>query len=166
MKSKYIYIIISVALFTGSIYVSLANNNKYINTLNEEEKEMRKKVVKERSIIYLIANICALLLVALLIYQKVNLKNKINNVWMYTAVFFVTQYFVYMLIPKKHWMLQSVQTNQDAVDWLEKYKMMSRNYHIGMLIGIVAVGIFAYGYFEDEDTDYIIYNVSTNSIFA
>jgi hypothetical protein len=147
---KLVYIYIAVALFFGSFYVSLANNNKYIKTLNEKETEMREKVVKERTKIYITANLSALLLVSILVFNDLHLNNRMGNAWMYTAIYFLTEYFVYMLLPKKHWMLHSVENKQDALDWLEKYKLMSRNYHIGMLIGIVAVSIFFYNYNDNE----------------
>ena len=156
---KIAYMYISAALFVGSIYVSLANNKKYIKTLNEKEMEMRKKVVKERSRIYLIANISAFLLVTLLMFNNITLKNKKNNAWFYSAIYFLTEYFVYMLLPKKHWMLHSVENKQDAIDWLNKYKMMSRNYHIGMLLGILAVGIFSYNYADNDNLECNIYVV-------
>ena len=152
-----VYIYISFALFIGSIYVSLANNNKYIKTLNKSELEMRKKVVKERGRIYVIANLSAFLLVTLLMLNNINMKSRTNNAWMYTAIYFLTEYFVYILLPKKHWMLHSVENKQDALDWLNKYKMMSRNYHIGMLLGILAVGIFTYNYKDYNQIDCDIY---------
>lgn len=155
--SNLVYIYIAIALFAGSIYVSLANNDKYIKTLNEKEMEMRKKVVKERSRIYLIASLSALLLTTFLMFNNIGLKNNRNNAWMYTAIYFLTEYFVYMLIPKKHWMLHSVENKKDALDWLEKYRYMSRNYHIGMLMGILAVGIFTYNYQEHRSIEYDIY---------
>ena len=99
---KLVYIYIAIALFAGSIYVSLANNKKYLNTLNEKEKEMRKKVVKERTRIYMIANLSAFLLTSLLVFNNVSTGGNKSNAWMYAAIYFVTEYFVYMLIPKKH----------------------------------------------------------------
>lgn len=161
-----VYIFISVALFMGSFYVSLANNDKYIKTLNEKEMEMRKKVVEERKKIFLIANMCAILLVSLLIFGEFTLKNKMGNAWMYAAIYFLTEYFVYMLLPKKNWMLHSVENKQDALDWLEKYKYMSRNYHIGMLLGILAVGIFTYNYNDDSDIEMKMDNTNTQGCFA
>jgi len=119
--------------------------------------EMRKKVVKERSRIYLIASLSALLLTTFLMFNNFGLKNNRNNAWMYTAIYFLTEYFVYMLMPKKHWMLHSVENKQDALDWLEKYRYMSRNYHIGMLMGILAVGIFTYNYQEHNNIECDIY---------
>lgn len=154
---KLVYIYIAIALFAGSIYVSLANNKKYLDTLNEKEKEMREKVVKERTRIYIIANLSAFLLTSLLVLNNVSMGNNKSNAWMYAAVYFVTEYFVYMLMPKKHWMLHSIENKQDALDWLEKYRMMSRNYHIGMLLGILAVSIFTYNYFDESDIDCNIY---------
>lgn len=160
---RLVYIFISIALFMGSFYVSLANNDKYIKTLNEKEMEMRKKVVDERKKIFLIANMCAILLVSLLIFSEFTLKNKMGNAWMYVAIYFLTEYFVYMLLPKKNWMLHSVENNQDALDWLKKYKYMSRNYHIGMLLGILAVGIFTYNY--NNDSYMKMNNINTQSCF-
>lgn len=145
-----VYIYISLALFFGSFYVSLGHNDKYIKTLNKKEMEMRKKVVKERAKIYIIANLSALLIVLTLMINNLNSGTKIGNSWMYTAIYFLTEYFVYMLLPKKHWMLHSVENKQDALDWLEKYKYMSRRYHIGMLLGILAVSIFFYNYNDNK----------------
>ena len=51
-------------------------------------------------------------------------------------------------------MLHSVENKQDALGRLEKYKYMSRNYHIGMLLGILAVGIFTYNFNNDEYDNY------------
>ena len=118
---------------------------------------MREKVVKERARIYIIANLSALLLASILMFNDFRLQNRKINMWMYIAIYFLTEYFVYMLLPKKHWMLHSVENNQDARDWLEKYRMMSRNYHIGMLMGILAVGIFTYNYQDDSNVDCNIY---------
>ena len=150
--AKIVYMYISIALFAGSLYVSLFNNNKYLKTLNDKESEHRKKVVVERMRIYLIANMSALLLTSILLYNDIRLKNSLQSSWMYTAIYFLTEYFVYSLYPKKYWMLQSVENNQDALDWLEKYKFMKRNWHIGLLLGILSVLIFTYYYFDDDKT--------------
>ena len=148
---KLIYMYIAAAFFMGNLYVSLYKNNDYLDTLNDKEREMRDKVVKERMKIYLFANLCAILLVGLLIFNNLYLEDRVNNMWMYTAIYFLTEYFVYSLHPKKYWMLHSVENKQDAIDWLEKYKYMKRNWHIGLLLGIFSVSIFTYNYFDNAE---------------
>ena len=150
---KLIYIYISVSLFIASFYVSIFSNNKYLDTLNEKEKNLREKVVKERSIIFSIASLSALFIVFLLFVYKKNLGSRNSTVWMYVSIYFVIEYFVYSLLPKKHWMLHSVENKQDALDWLEKYKYMKKNWHIGLILGIIAVYIFTYNYYDYNNED-------------
>jgi hypothetical protein len=67
-------------------------------------------------------------------------------VCMATATTFLTNYFYYMLSPKSDWMLNHT-SNQDQVKaWLQMYREMSFNYHAGLALGIVAVGIFAFAF--------------------
>ena len=76
-----------------------------------------------------------------------------SNAWMYVAIFFLIEYFVYTLHPKTHWMLDSVETTQDVQDWLEKYKYMKINWHIGLLLGVLAVGIFSYFSYNNDNNN-------------
>ena len=62
------------------------------------------------------------------------------------ATCFLTNYFYYMLSPKSDWMLNHT-TNQDQVNaWLIMYREMSYNYHVGIVFGIIAVGMFAFAF--------------------
>jgi uncharacterized protein YacL len=62
------------------------------------------------------------------------------------ATCFVTNYFYYMLSPKSDWMLNHVNSPEQTKAWLQMYRAMSYNYHMGLALGIVAVGIFAFAF--------------------
>jgi uncharacterized membrane protein YkgB len=51
-----------------------------------------------------------------------------------------------MLSPKTDWMLNHIKTNEQNKIWLEMYKTMQFNYHMGFVIGIIAVGVFAFSF--------------------
>ena len=62
---------------------------------------------------------------------------------MATATTFLVHYFYYMLSPKSDWMLNHMNKQEEVNAWLQMYKAMQYNYHMGMALGIIAVAIFA-----------------------
>ena len=54
-----------------------------------------------------------------------------------TLVFFLVQYFVYNLYPKKNWMLDHISEKKDIKAWLEMYKNMKKKWHYGLIIGLL-----------------------------
>ena len=62
------------------------------------------------------------------------------------ATSFITNYFYYILSPKKNWMLNHIETPEQTKPWLEMYRKMQVYYHTGLVLGIIAIGIFAYAF--------------------
>jgi len=62
------------------------------------------------------------------------------------ATAFVTNYFYYMLYPKSDWMLNHLQNKEEIRVWLQMYREMQYNYHMGITLGIIAVGILAFAF--------------------
>ena len=49
-----------------------------------------------------------------------------------------------MLSAKSDWMLNHIDNQREANSWLNMYKHMQYNYHMGFVFGIVAMGLFSY----------------------
>jgi hypothetical protein len=62
------------------------------------------------------------------------------------ATSFLTNYFYYVLSPKSDWMLNHIDDQEQAKNWLKMYREMSFNYHAGLALGIVAVGVMAFAF--------------------
>jgi energy-coupling factor transporter transmembrane protein EcfT len=62
------------------------------------------------------------------------------------AICFLTNYFYYMLSPKSDWLLNHINSQEQTKAWLQMYKEMSYNYHAGLALGIIAVGILAFAF--------------------
>jgi hypothetical protein len=62
------------------------------------------------------------------------------------ATAFLTNYFYYVLSPKTDFMLNHIDDQEQAKNWLRMYREMSFNYHSGLALGIVAVGVLAFAF--------------------
>lgn len=62
------------------------------------------------------------------------------------ATSFLTNYFYYILSPKSDWVLNHTKTQEQVKAWLVMYREMSFNYHAGLALGIVAVGVMAFAF--------------------
>lgn len=139
---------ISVGFVLASVAVMLSCSSKkgYYQKLNEDQKKMYKKVVQERRNIWIIATVSAIL--AALAFHFLFNKNKEGGSLLAcenTAIYFVVQYFVYSLYPKKNWILNSLKTPEEVQGWVNKYQDMKTRWHVGIILGLV--GYFFYSYF-------------------
>ena len=155
-----LHCLIGVDFLVDSIYMSFIKNKEYENTLNDTQKEYYKKVVQERKQIYT-QSVLYGLLGCLILFLFVERQSCMFDACFYTFTFFMIQYFVYTLLPKKKWMLDVVEDTEDAQQWLEKYKYMKRNWHYGLLLGVGAMLFLTLFLFENWDNDYAIIDTET-----
>ena len=66
------------------------------------------------------------------------------------GVTFTVHYFYYLIHPKTDWMLNHISDEVQTKAWLNMYKEMQRDYHVGLLLGLIAVGFTAAGFRCDE----------------
>ena len=73
---------------------------------------------------------------------KIN--DPVKSMCVHTMIYFVTQYLVYSIHPKKLWMLNHMK-NQNQVDmWLEHYKVMKYKWHYGLVLGLIGYMYICY----------------------
>jgi uncharacterized protein YacL len=120
---------------------------QYKATLPIELQQRYEKITDERRRISYHGYILGLFLSLMILFYNIRIKmNTISLVCTVMSTCFLTNYFYYMLSPKSDWMLNHT-TNQDQVNaWLIMYREMSYNYHLGIVFGIIAVGIFAFAF--------------------
>ena len=126
--------------------------SKYKSILSPELREKYEKITNERLKISYQGYILGFLLSILIIYYNYSIKNpklKPNNISLVCIVLstsFITNYFYYLLYPKSDWMLNYLKKPEEIKAWLELYRTMQFNYHLGLALGIIGVGIFAYAF--------------------
>lgn len=151
-----IYCSISLIFIIGMIYFYSATSNNYIvnryrEVLSPSLKQRYESIIKERRDIslkgYVLGFVISLLVIAFYKYKCKNKCIKKNTffICMIVCISFLTNYFYYILTPKSDWMLNHLQSREEIAMWLEVYKEMQRNYHMGILLGIIGVAFLGVG---------------------
>lgn len=109
-----------------------------------------EKISKERMLISYKGYILGFIFSLFIIFYNIKIKGiKLNNVSLICTVMatsFLTNYLYYMLSPKSDWMLNHTNNQEQVKAWLQMYREMSFNYHAGLALGIVGVGILAFAF--------------------
>ncbi len=146
---------ISMVFVIGMIYFYHMTNKsaivkQYKEKLSPELQERYEKITKERmSISYRGYGIGLLLSIFIIIYHlkiKAVKMNSTSLVCVVMATTFLTNYFYYMLSPKSDWLLKHIDNKDEADAWLQMYRGMQYHYHMGMALGIIAVGFLAFAF--------------------
>jgi len=146
---------ISVVFIIGMIYMTNAMSNndtmqQYEKQLPEKLQKIYKQIVTERRQIYYTGYILGFILAVLFIlYNNIILNKSLSTISMVcvsTASAFLVNYFYYILTPKTTHMLEHADTPEQTKAWLKMYRTMQYHYHMGLFIGLIAVGVFAYSF--------------------
>ena len=140
---------VSMAYFYGATTSSQVAQ-KYEATLSPELKTHYRAIVSERQVLaykgYGLGLIIALVYVSIHRGAQAKLKKlfawgKLSVLSMAAIVIsltFVTNYFYYVLSPKKAYMLNYLSDKKDIENWTKMYREMQFNYHMGLLCGVVS----------------------------
>jgi len=147
--------LISGVFIIGMIYFYyMTDKSKIVKHYKEQlphNLQIRyEKIAKERMIISTYGYVLGLILSLIIIFFNYKIKHiKLNTFGLVCTVMatcFLTNYFYYMLSPTSDWMLNHIYSGDQVKAWLQMYREMSYNYHMGMALGIIAVGIFAFAF--------------------
>ena len=109
-----------------------------------------EKITEERKMISYYGYGLGLILSLFIIFYNTKMRsykmNTFSLVCMVMSVCFLTNYFYYILSPKSDWMLNHTSNQEEVKAWLQMYREMSYNYHMGLLLGIIGVGVGAFAF--------------------
>ena len=146
---------ISTMFIVGMIYFYNMTNKseivkQYKESLPSDLQKRYENISEERRRISIYGYILGLILSLFVVFYNIKIKGykmqTFSLVCIVMATCFVTNYFYYMLSPKSDWMLNHVTNQQQTRAWLLMYREMSYNYHLGLVLGIVAVGVLAFAF--------------------
>ena len=146
---------ISLVFLIGMIYMTtmMSNNEtmrKYKQQIPDNLKALYQDIVEERRCIYYTGyGIGILLAMLFILFNNMVLDKSFSTTSMVcitTSMAFVVNYFYYLLTPKTNYMLDHLETPQQTRAWLKMYKMMQFHYHMGLVVGLIAVAILSYAW--------------------
>lgn len=151
----YVSCIISATFIICMIYFYYMTDksaivNHYKSSLSPELQQRYDKISNERLMISYQGYTLGLILSIVFIFYNLKIKrDKMSTTGMVCSVLaisFITNYFYYMIHPKSDWMLNHVENKEEVKAWIQMYREMQYNYHMGLVLGIVGVGIFAFAF--------------------
>ncbi len=145
--SCYISCTLAIAFLVASLFV-MFNTEKnpimkeYIKGLNVQQKIKYIEITKERRNLYLCGFTLGFIIALILLYFFNKKLNRWGSICMVAAVTFTFSYFYYILMPKKDYMLHYLKDKEDIENWWKVYRVMQYHYHLGFVLGLLAVIFF------------------------
>ena len=146
---------ISAVFIIGMIYFyNITGKSEIVNhykaTLTTDLQKKYDTISQERLSISYQGYALGFIFSLCIIYYNLKMKQvKMSNsalVCTVVATAFMTNYFYYILHPKSDWMLKHIQNKEEIRAWLQMYREMQYNYHMGLALGIIGVGILAFAF--------------------
>ena len=146
---------ISAIFIIGMIYFyNRTDNNDFVKNykskLSPELQTKYDKIVSERLTItyqgYGLGVLIALCIIFYSLYIRHERLKTLPLICIVVSTCFITNYFYYSLYPKSDWLLNHMKNPEEIKNWLRLYKEMQYNYHMGIVFGIIAVGVFAFAF--------------------
>ena len=140
--------IVAGAFVISSIFVSLRVDKSTLKDplfqlLSNENKQRYVTIANERKNIYLkgfgLGFIISLFALFVLNNNKMFKVNKLVNICFVLATSFSVNYFFYILHPKSDYMVLHLKDDEEKQAWLDIYKTMQFNSHLGFALGLVGM---------------------------
>lgn len=153
------FLVAIVAMVTMAYFYSATTSSqvaqKYEATLTPELRTHYHAIVAERQVLAYKGYGLGLILAIAYIWFHRGLQGKMKKIFAWgklsnlsmvsivVAMTFVTNYFYYVLSPKKAFMLNYLSGKEEIDNWTKMYREMQFNYHVGLLAGVISAAFVA-----------------------
>jgi len=146
---------VSLVFIVAMVYMMYATTQSniigdYEKTLSKELLPVYKKIAQERTSIYYYGYFLGFILTLLFIVYNSKIKKvplaSMPLVCIVVSISFFTNYFYYILSPKTTYMTDHMKTQEEIQSWGKMYRGMQKYYHTGLVLGLIAVGAFAFAF--------------------
>ena len=142
---------ISFIFLFSMVYMTVMKNTellddfKYTLRYQGELQDRYEKIVNERRNIYYQGFVMGVVLSIIVLFLfKMNMTYRVCTA---TSITFIVTYFYYLFRPKSDYMILHMNDPRIRDKWLDVYKHMQFNNHMGFFLGIVFIMMFAAGYY-------------------
>lgn len=119
---------------------------EFIAKLSPENQRHYAVITRERQGIYFMGLFLGFILAMILLVccrkYFAGSGGRAGVLCMVAAVTFSVNYFYYILSPKSDWMVLHLKSGEETEAWLKVYRTMQVKYHVGLVLGILAVVAF------------------------
>lgn len=140
---------VALVFIIANIYCCVFSHKRtiiqdFVSKLSPDNQERYARITMERQKIYFTGLVLGFILSIILVVtmRKYFIGSRGGLLCMIAAVTFSVNYFYYILSPKSDWMVLHLKSGEETAAWLNVYRTMQYNYHVGLVLGILAVVAF------------------------
>ena len=113
--------------------------NTFMDSLDEKQQQLYNKIIKERTMIYLLGMFVGLVIGSIHFYYK-------RNICFFVCIVFVTQMIIYKIYPKSTYMLYHLDKKDQVNKWTDIYTYMKKIWISSFILSTIAYILFAYSF--------------------
>ena len=115
----------------------------FMNTLNDKQKTLYNKIIRERIMIYSGGMLTGLLLGIVYLYMN---KKSAMNICAFITIVLVTQLIFYKVYPKSTYMLYHLDDPKQVSAWTDIYTFMKKIYMLSFVLAIISYILIGYSF--------------------
>ena len=127
-----------VILLSSVFMMFLKDNNlflKFMNTLNNDQKEIYNKIIKERLSLYFGGMLLGIFIGLLYLFYS---KKSNRNICIFIVIVFITKMIVYKGYPKSTYMLYHLDKKEQVDAWTDIYRNMKKIWMLSFVFAIIS----------------------------
>lgn len=134
---------VAIIILISSIFMMFFRDedlfNKFMNSLDGKQQQLYNKIIKERTMIYLLGMFIGLIIGSIHFYYK-------RNICFFVCIVFVTQMIIYKIYPKSTYMLYHLDKKDQVNKWMDIYTYMKKIWISSFILSTIAYILFAYSF--------------------
>ena len=138
---------VAVVFLLSSIFMMFMKDDKlfskFMNTLNDDQKNIYFKIIRERTMLYIGGMILGMVLGFIYLFTN---KRSGLNICAFITIVFVTQIVFYKVYPKSTYMLYHLDDSKQVSAWTDIYTYMKKIYMLSFIFAIIAYILIGYSF--------------------
>jgi len=131
-----LYCFIGFTLFLSSFFMNFLKNekvfNNFMNLLNDKQKKIYNKIIKERLFIYISGTILGIIISLFLRYKYS------YNICICLSIMLITKLVFYYIYPKSTYMMYHLTNTKQTDAWMDIYTHMKYNWIKSIILGLIS----------------------------
>ena len=130
---------VAIVILLSSIFMMFLKDHnlflKFMNTLNNKQKEIYKRIIQERFLLYFGGMLLGIFLGLLYLYYS---KKSDRSICIFIVIVFLTKMIFYKGYPKSTYMLYHLDNPEQVAAWTDIYRYMKKIWMLSFVFAIIS----------------------------
>ena len=130
---------VAIVILLSSVFMMFLKDHnlflKFMNTLNNKQKEIYHKIIRERLLLYFGGMLLGIFLGLLYLYYS---KKSDRSICIFIVIVFLTKIIFYKGFPKSTYMLYHLDNPEQVSAWTDIYRYMKKIWMLSFVFAIIS----------------------------